>query len=83
MESGCPGGWHDCPSRISDDHDHRIHRRADSLIVNAQNRTIDWDKVIGAQNGAPDKFSYLRGQDEFRNEKMCFCERGQGYAVAQ
>ncbi len=42
---------------------------ADSLIVNPQNSRIDWDKVIGAQNGAPDFFNYLRGDDEFRDEK--------------
>jgi outer membrane receptor protein involved in Fe transport len=43
---------------------------ADSLIINPQNHQIDWDKMIPQVVGSssPDGFSYLRGDDEFRDE---------------
>lgn len=41
---------------------------ADSLIINDQNKQIDWDKVIPQVVGSPDGFYYLRGDDEFRDE---------------
>ena len=40
----------------------------DSLIVNPQNKQIDWDKVIPQVVKAPDEFYYLRGDDIFRDE---------------
>ena len=39
----------------------------DSLIVSVANR-IDWDKVIPQVVAGPDKFYYLRGDDNFRDE---------------
>jgi outer membrane receptor protein involved in Fe transport len=38
----------------------------DSLITNAADR-IDWDKVIPQVVAGPDKFYYLRGDDNFRD----------------
>ncbi len=40
----------------------------DSLIVNAQHSQIDWDKIIAQTVTAPDNFSYLKGDDTFRDE---------------
>ncbi len=39
----------------------------DSLITNAADR-IDWDKVIPQVVSGPDKFYYLRGDDNFRDQ---------------
>ncbi len=41
---------------------------ADSLIVNPANSQIDWDKIIPQVITGPDGFSYLRGDDEFRDQ---------------
>lgn len=40
----------------------------DSLIVNPQNKQIDWDKIIPQVVKSPDEFYYLRGAGLFRNE---------------
>ncbi|TAK51759.1 MAG: TonB-dependent receptor [Bacteroidetes bacterium] len=40
----------------------------DSLVVIPENR-IDWDKIIPQVVRGPDGFYYLRGDDDFRNEK--------------
>ncbi|MDE3058753.1 MAG: TonB-dependent receptor [Bacteroidota bacterium] len=40
---------------------------SDSLITNAADR-IDWDKVIPQVVSGPDKFYYLRGDDNFRDQ---------------
>ena len=41
---------------------------ADSLIINPQNRQIDWDKILPQTVRSPDEFYYLRGDDIFRDE---------------
>ncbi|MGA2624800.1 MAG: TonB-dependent receptor [Bacteroidota bacterium] len=41
---------------------------ADSLIVNPSNSQVDWDKVIPQVVTPPDQFTYLKGDDGFRDE---------------
>ena len=40
----------------------------DSLIVNSQHSQVDWDKVIPQVITAPDGFSYLKGDDGFKDQ---------------